>query len=213
MQNFIITLVLFLLSLFVSAQEAPKKFLIEKGTWSLGGAAGVNFNNSNRDDYKYDNFGFTLRPEAGYFIKENLAAGLLLGYNYNKSKSFRPEEFQESTNNGFTIAPYLQKYFAISESFSFNLTGSLEYTWRTYKNDYDDCLNCQEDTRNLYGISLRPGLSYLLSDKFSLDANLGALQYSHSEFREDGIDKATTNYFAFSFGLRNIYLGLTFYLN
>ncbi|GAA4320053.1 hypothetical protein GCM10023115_46850 [Pontixanthobacter gangjinensis] len=213
MKTFILTIALVFFGFVAGAQNESDKFLIEKGTWSLGGSVGVNSNNSDNENSEYENFGFTLRPQAGYFINDNLAAGLTLGYHYSRNKYTRPDELQEATNNAFTIAPYLQKYFAISGSFSFNLTGFLEYTRSTSKNDYDNCLNCQKDTRNLYGIALRPGLSYLLSDKFSLDANLGTLQYSHSEFREDGIDRATTNSFAFSFGLSNIYLGLTFYLN
>ena len=213
MKTILLIIAVTLFSLIATAQEESDNFLIEKGTWSLGGFIGMNSSNSEYESYETKNFGFSLRPKAAYFINDNLAAGLLLGYHYNRNKNSRPDDLQESTNNAFTIAPYLQKYFAISESFSFNLTGSLEYTRSSYKSDYNDCLNCREDIRDLYGIALRPGLSYLLSDKFSLDANLGALQYSHTDLHEDGLKKATTNSLAFTFGLSNIYFGLTFYLN
>ncbi|GGG25883.1 hypothetical protein GCM10011532_06550 [Christiangramia forsetii] len=208
-------IILLFLSLFASAQEEPDNFLIEKGTWSLGGAIGFNSSNSEYESYETKNFGFTIRPKAAYFINDNLAAGLLLGYNYNSNKYSQSDNLQESTNNAITIAPSLQKYIGISESFAINLTGSLEYSRIWYENDEseNDCLNCIETIRDRYGIALRPGITYLLSDKFSIDANLGALQFTHTDRQEEGINDASTNSLVFSLGLSNIYLGLTFYLN
>ena len=213
MQNFIITLILLLLSFFVSAQEEPEKFNIAKGTWSLEGSLGINAGNSEEQSSEIKNFGFSLRPAAGYFFNDNLSAGLLLGYDHSSSKYKGPEGPRDVNNRGFIIAPYLQKYFGISGAFAFNLTGSLEYNWSRNTSDYDNCLNCSENTRNIYAVVVRPGISYLLSDKFSLDANLGRLGYNYSEMEDEDQIYRTTNSFNFSFSLSNIYLGLTYYFN
>ena len=212
MQNFIITLVLFLFSLFVSAQEVPEKFTLEKGTVALGGSIGINSNRSENESFDSKNFGFSLRPEAAYFISDNLSLGMLLGYTYNSNKYKRSDSMQETTYNSFTIAPYLQKYIGISESFAFNLTGSLDYTRNWYEDNNTNCLNCSDTTRDVYGIAIRPGISYLLSDKLSLDANLGVLRFTHTDIDEQTID-ASANSLILSFGLSNIYFGLTYYLN
>lgn len=213
MQNFIITFILFLLSLFVSAQEVPEKFTIEKGTWSLEGAFNINGSNSEYPSAEYKNFGFSIRPSAAYFFNDNLSAGVFLGYNYHRNQFADTDEFQNSKSSGFIIAPYLQKYFAVSEAFALSLNGSLEYRWSKSNNETDNCLNCSEYISKNYTVAVRPGISYLLSDKFSLDTNFGLLGYTYSEREdEDGIENIG-NSFNFYLNLSSIYLGLTYYFN
>ena len=211
MKSLILTIPALLFSILVSAQS--EKFTIEKGAWSVGGFLAINSTHSESESFENKNFGFSLRPQAGYFLKDNLAIGMQLGYNYNHGKYRRSDNFEESKNNAVTIAPYLQKFFGISEKFAIHLIGSLEYSRLWYERDDENCLNCIENTRNVYGVIARPGISYLISDKFTLDANLGALRYSYTDATDDNNVITTTNSFGFDFGLSSIYFGLTFYLN
>ena len=212
MQNFIITLVLFLLSFFVSAQEKPEKFTLEKGTVALGGGFGINSGSSQDDSYEGKSFGFNLRPEAAYFIGNNLSLGMFFRYSYYSNEYTRSDDFRSYKNNAITIAPYLKKYFSFSEAFAFNLTGSLDYSRNWSKDESDDCLNCTNSTRNTYGIAVRPGLTYLISDRLSLDANIGLLRYTYNDINEADRN-ISNNSFDLNFGLSNIILGLTYYLN
>lgn len=57
---------------------------IEKGTWLVGGSSDISFNSFNEDAGDYSNFNIDLK--GGYFVIDNLAVGLLIGYdktNYN----------------------------------------------------------------------------------------------------------------------------------
>ncbi|MCH4823628.1 transporter [Gramella lutea] len=174
MQNFIITFLLFLFSLLVSAQETTEKFNIVKGTIGLGGSIGINTNSAESNSYEGKGFGFGISPEAGYFLSDNLSLGVMLGFNYYSSENTRSNELQESTSSTFTIEPYLQKFFSVSKSLALSLTGSVYYSRNWYEYQNTNCLNCSNTDRNNYGIAIRPGLSYLLSEKFSLDADIGA---------------------------------------
>jgi len=215
MQNFIITLVLFLLSLFVSAQEAPKKFLIEKGTWSLGGsfAVGSAQTNSERVDYPRDfkTFSFNIRPDVGYFIAPNLQAGIQLGYGYSKNK-YEESVLTELKRNSFSIAPYLRKFFGLSSKFSVSLAGSPYYNF-SQNDEYSDNEQFGQLRSENYGVNIRPGIFFMLSEKFSLNADFGRLYYSHFSDSRDGEDREKSDQFGLSFSTDNIWIGLRYYIN
>ncbi|MFB6257391.1 MAG: hypothetical protein ABEH38_01755 [Flavobacteriales bacterium] len=112
-----------------------------QGTFHVGGASNLGFtvgsstsitetSNETNEQEGPNVTNFTLRPTAGYFLMDGLAAGLNISLNANSSKGTRTEFV--STNNGFkekevdykntsfswTVGPYARYYT------SFNLFGS-----------------------------------------------------------------------------------------
>ncbi|MDR5590735.1 outer membrane beta-barrel protein [Christiangramia sp. SM2212] len=214
MKSFIALFAILLFSLISNAQEESETFLIEKDTWSLGGFLSIG--GSNREDTDMtpyndlDSFSFSIRPETGYFVSDNLALGLSLGYSYGRTKYNGSELRDKSIRHNIMVSPYARKFFAISPKIAFTLMGSLEYSYDRFENIGDSDLDYTET--NIYGVNLRPGFSYLLSDKFTIDANIGNIYYSYLDRLNDGReDMSSSNY-----GLNlssNIYLGIRYYIN
>ena len=215
MQNFLITLVLFLFSLFVSAQEVPEKFTLDKGTWSLGGSLSIGGAHANNNDQfsanQYDNFSFNVRPDIGYFFADNFQAGAQLGYGFSKS-SFERATIDENRNNSLAFSPYLRKFFSLGSKFAISLTGSLEYSIHQ-TDEYTDDIHVGQRRSESYGVSAQPGIFFLLNEKVSLNANIGSLYYTHSKDSRDGEDTQFYNQYGLNASLNNVWLGIRYYIN
>ena len=215
MQNFIITLVLLLLSLFVSAQEVPENFTLEKGSWSLGGSffTGVTHRNNEDQDTsgEYDGFSINIRPDIGYFTAENFQVGVQFGYGFSKNE-YTGYSINETKRNSLAFSPYLRKFFSLSSKFAFSLTGSLDYSINQIDEYSGDEQVGQIRSEN-YGVSARPGIFFLLTDKLTLNANFGSLYYAHSRNSRDGEEDQFTNQYGLNASLNNIWLGIRYYIN
>ncbi|MCP9201003.1 porin family protein [Gramella sp. GC03-9] len=197
-------------SLCLNAQTDSEKFLIQEGSWIMGGYVNASGNRSESQSSESRSFAFSIRPEAGYFISDNLALGMLTGYSYAYDKSVRTSSYSEYNGHVFLIAPYLKKYLPISRSFALNFTGSLEYSRQWSSNESETCINCTERTVNSYSAAIQPGLSYQLSNRFLLNARLGILQYSHRDINQDDRPDGSNDYFNFTLNLSSIYFGLSY---
>ena len=215
MQNLILTIFLFLLSLVVSAQEVPEKFNIEQGTWSLGGS--FNFGAAHRNfedqDYPgdYDNFSFGIRPEVGYFLADNLEGGVRFGYGYSENNYEEPSRDQVKSHT-FMFSPYLRKFINLSSKFAFSVTGSVNYTIHQ-RDDYSADEHTGQIRSQEYGVIASPGVYFLLNDRFTLNATVGQLYYRYLESSRDGEDIESTNQYGLSANFNHIFLGLTYYIN
>ncbi len=113
---------------------------------------------------KYTAFG--LAPELGYFVSDNLALGIGLGFT---SISGDAAEASGDKGTAFGVAPYLRWFAHKSGAFSFYVQGGLDYA--NIKLDGQDAVNS-------FRIGVLPGVAYGLSEHFSINANFGWLGYS-----------------------------------
>lgn len=214
MQNLILTIFLFLLSTVVSAQEVPEKFNIEQGTWSLGGsfnfgAANINLYDDDYPDSK--NFSLTIRPDVGYFVQDNLQLGLQLGYGYSENRH-DDSSVNELKAHSLNFSPYVRKFFPLSSKFAFAITGSLDYGINQ-RDTYDEDIHVGQLRSEIYGISAQPDIFFLLNKRFTLNATMGNLYYSHSKYTRDGREIESGNKYGFAAQLNNIFLGVRYYIN
>ncbi len=73
-----------LLTFFAALTVFAASAQIEKGTWIVGGDSNLSFVSNNED--AGDNSQFNLDVKGGYFVVDNLAVGLLVGFNkYNSN--------------------------------------------------------------------------------------------------------------------------------
>lgn len=214
MKSFIALLAALIFSLMVNAQEETNKFQIEEGSWSLGGL--VSIGGGNREDVDMDpyqnsnSFGFILRPEVGYFISDNFALGLSIGYSYARTKYDGEELRDKSIRHGVMFSPYVRKFIPISPKLAFALMGSLNYRYDQYKNIGDR--NLDKTEINTYGVNLRPGFSYLLSNRLTLDATIGNVYYSYMSQHDNGREDFSRSNYGLDLS-SNIFLGIRYYIN
>jgi hypothetical protein len=101
---------------------------LEQGTWLVGGSgsfyAGKNKFSNDVQVSEFDILNVALNPSLGYFLTENLALGLRLGYIKYKSESV-PRGITSNTNR-FDFGPFV-RYYLLPNDRSFNLLFDAAY--------------------------------------------------------------------------------------
>jgi hypothetical protein len=145
-------------------------------------------------NYKENTFSFS--PKVGYFVSENIALGLGLGFATSKVEE---NEGDEASKVNTTSIEAFGRYYATPGS-KFSLFGQLSVGYATV--DYDAF------KVNAYGVELAPGVSYFLNDSFAMEASWGALSYASAKADVDGAENS--NEFNLGLDLSAINLGLVY---
>lgn len=204
MKNFLLILSAVLLS-FNSYSQDEKSFSIPEGNWALSGSASFNTRKSDfigNESNKF--FMVNLSPSLGYALDDNLLGGIGLGYGYSESEDLQGEL---ETVNGISIAPYIKKFIDIKYGLAFSLTAEAKY-YRSWVND--ETFNVEYNNTEC-SLGVRPGISYLISDKLSIDSSIGNLGYSYRENEQNSTLLGTSKHFYFDLRLSSVYWGLTYY--
>lgn len=188
----------------------------ETGQKVIGGNIGFSVG---KDEAPYS-YGYTsnfaniaVNPSFSKFRKPNLLKGIELSYSYQywKSKSTQTTDVSRRYNNSIGISCFAQRFFP--------LTGKLFFTMKTtvgvgyqFGTDFTTTNSVENKTKNTGfggGLTVAPGLSYRLSNRFLFDAylsNLLYLTYSHLEMKS-GQSTRVSNKVDLSSGLSNTNLG------
>lgn len=154
----------------------------------------------------------SLTPKLGYFINPNIAFGI--GFGITAIKETSPSSSGDDevyTSSIVTAAPFARYYLTKGGDFSFFAEGSIGLGVGKLKNDSN--YNDYEMDIFMATINLAPAVSYNLSEKFSIEASLGGLNYSSATYKQNGEDgKSTTSGLDLSFGLDNLTFGAIFKL-
>ncbi len=98
----------------------------EKGGWAVSASSILSFSSSSLDGAS-DNFtSFGLSTDGGYFIEDNLAAGMILSFSSSSNGSI--------DSNSLTIGPLARYYF----NGTFFLSAGFGYTTSKTKTDFGD---------------------------------------------------------------------------
>ncbi|MBQ7742844.1 MAG: outer membrane beta-barrel protein [Bacteroidaceae bacterium] len=164
MKKMILTALVAVASLTVSAQ-----------IW-VGGEVGFNTWKESNPSLKGNHF--TVAPEIGYKLNDNLDVAVLIGYAHAKNGSdlfnFEIPAFENA--NGFELNPYLRYTFVKAGNFGFFVDGGFTYA----------LLHMCGDNRsiNAWELGLKPGISYGLSDKVTLVAHVGFAGYQYAKHHD-----------------------------
>ncbi len=118
---------------------------------------------------------FSIKPEVGYNFDESWAVGIQLGYT---SKDIS----KKTTKSTITVAPYARYTFAKTGIASFFVDGGFKFDF--YGSDYEG---------STFGIGVRPGVSFAVSNKVSVVSKLGYLGYSKDDNKAGGASKFGLN--------------------
>lgn len=176
--------ILFAIAALASCMTASAQF------W-VAGSVGVSNSSYYNDDNSRTNWNFS--PAVGYALDDALEVGLSLGvsgYSHGDDKTFN-----------FSIAPFLRYTFLTDGDFSMYLQGNLNLEHEN--NKYVIAGDEIENKTTIYGIAIRPGIKYTLTDQFAIVATLGGFYFDHT--KEPDPSAGLKN----SFGL-NINTGLDF---
>lgn len=174
-----------------------------KGNFTFGGGFRYTVNKDSEDgNYKGTDFSF--QPSTGYFISDNLAAGVSLSISSSKYDygSF------DNTYNQFLVGPFIRYYkFTSNERFAF--TGESGFGFGSNTNKSSTGNDTKGGSLSFY---LSPGFSYFLTECWGLELQFRGLTYTRTDPNKD-IDNDDGS--EFSFGLQSFSpsLGIRYYLN
>ena len=198
---------LFFLAVLFSANFA---FAQQNNTWVFSGELGfrsdiLKYTQGNQTNNETKQSRFFVRV-GHVFTQTNFEIGTSFGYtNYKRTSIFT------STPNTFitlNFAPYVKKYFTINDKFAFHLIGEIGYG-KTYEDNSfgNDDLDVQE-----FGVVIRPGFVYFLTNHFALTSNLGSFGYISTTSKYNSSNDTKTESFGFNFNGSNILFGIAYYL-
>jgi hypothetical protein len=207
----------FLAVLFLGVSSVKAQPQLEKGKLLLGVTSTVALNGSMSSEflslsfitikYKYGSDpaedwykmnSFNILPKAGYFVAEDLVAGLqMVASGYTETDLEDDDTYKENT---LGIGPFVRFYYPLDKFYPFIEAESIFGTIReTYYSDDE------KSPFLMLGVSI--GASLPLGDKVTFDAAAGYLRSSVKN--TDAETEDTVHYITSGFGLRlgfNIYL-------
>lgn len=141
----------------------------EKGSFFMGASSDLNFRSYTLEigAGSVKNTQFNISPSAGYFVIDDLAAGL--GFNYSHSKS------GDVKANSFAIVPALKYYFLEGKTRVF---AHANYSFGTTKFDFvvinpiGGGTTATEVTSDTNSYQIGAGLALFLNDFISLELSL-----------------------------------------
>ena len=203
-----------------AATTAQAQTAIPAGTISLGGGIGYNRHSEKNEiligstpsTAESVSSQFQLSPSVGYFIANNLAIGLNLGYTASKNKySSAITGINKSLdpNTTLRVGPYVQYYKMLSDQFG--LLGTLGAGYQHgVMNGYVTRNVTYQTKTNGYYASLMPGLIFFPIPKLGISASIGSLAYDRTTEKPTTGEPVVSNFGA-SFGLNQLQFGGTYF--
>lgn len=175
----------------------------------VGGEVGFNSdkttvkNNGVSSSYSTNNF--TIAPEIGYNLNEKWAVAMKIGFTHSEDNGAIMAMIQEAApglpingklmSNTFSINPYARYTFVKAGNFSAFVDGGISFA-TIHVNNLSDQMN----NISSFGVAVKPGIAYALSEKVGLVAHLGDLSFNTMWTKAKNVDvKVTNNKFNASF--------------
>lgn len=196
-KRIIIILLLISANTFLTfAQEKANKFIV-------GGSLGFNFSDSKTTGLEAKITSLSTAFIAGYYITENIAAGVDLEYNITNTNFDEDQLVDYSNNSEFLIAPFFRYYF-VSDLFA-QAQANIGYMNTEAKTYYFDAISFQtisvisKYTYFTYGYGLGLGYDIKLKENIYLEPMVRFL--SNNNIDKEGSDDFNQSSFYFNIGL------------
>jgi len=204
-----------MLSAFALAANAQT----EKGKTIAGGAIGYFNEKSNNDAIENKQSSLTLLPSIGYFVKDNLALGLGIGYSRLTSKSSEKTQYllsQKNTTDYFMVSPFIRHYINISDQFKFFSQLSVPMKWGNLESATGttspavSVAPASHAKTTSIGVSIEPGFAYFPTKRIGIQLSVDGLSYAWNktenknshEVSKNNAFNLGTNFFAPKIGIQ-----------
>ena len=177
----------------------------EKGAWVVGGNASMNVGYAkdkvNQPSGKSDNIVLGIIPEVGYFVFDNISAGL--------SGSYR-SSLNTIADDEITLLAQVKYYFSQSACRPF-AKANVGFQASTVFDDTGTYLNSKSVNGLAFGGGV--GCAFFIRERISIDLGL---HYLHSNLKQTGntYDLDSDQYYDFTVRKNeiNVFIGFSFYL-
>lgn len=178
--------------------------MAQKGSWYIGGTVGYStLSSENASGFKTTYTSWSLAPEAGTFLKDNIQLGLALGLSGTSSENDNTK-IQTTT----TISPtaYVRKFYKITDDFSAFAGFYLNFINGTSTNYLST--PSVESTQSGIAARVGVGVAYSLSPRFTAVGQYGVLGYQSITSKTAGTKTGSDS--SFSFNVNTVGTGSVF---
>lgn len=152
----------------------------EKGKFVVGGNVSYSTVKTDADNAKASH-NFSIVPNVGYFVSDNIAVGTGIGYQTSKASSAS----QFGKREAFVVAPFGRHYVPLAEKFKFFSQLSVPMEFGTTKAiDGDLKVGDKTGTSTSIGVALAPGFAYYPSSKIGIEFALNGIAYQNSKVED-----------------------------
>lgn len=190
---------------FANAQESNEEGF-GKGSMFLSGT--VSFGTTDLKSMDAKETSFVVAPKFGYFVSENIAVGLGLGFGNSKIEANNSNQKLENKTTSF--GAFGRYYLKTSKFAPF---AELNVNYATINTEYTEFMGQplpfgNGTDINTLSVNVAPGFNYFISKNFALETSVGLVGYSSSKMDVSGA-KADSG---FNVGLdfSNINFGLVY---
>jgi len=172
----------------------------------VGGNVGFNNSKTELDGpnlQKVSNFSLGLTPRVGKFLSDKLAIGLALDISLSGNKTSNNYEILSRTSS-FGVSPYLRYYALRWNKVSVFGHGGVGLSFTNEHEEMDGVTHEGPKGTKVY-FTVYPGLSYDISEKFSLESSINILSLGYSYYvTKEGSVTNKKSIFNIGAGLNNI---------
>lgn len=157
--------IIFLSSLISFSQDYKDQIILSA---AVGGESShIYEDNSNTENL----FDYNFNVKAGYFITKRSSVGIYVGFSKRKfNHDYSDTLTHEGIDRGFYAGPYYNHYFKLVKKLNFDMFVSANYRYSIQKRSYGTFYPI---TENSYNLTFIPGFSYEITDKVSVDLDIG----------------------------------------
>lgn len=172
----------------------------DKGTVILGGNVSYDF--SKVVDVDGNNQSYSILPNIGFFVQDNFALGLGVGYAGSTAKNAADIK---TVAGEFTVSPFARLYRGDGNVKFFGQL-SVPMGWGTNKVDGDKVRSTER-----YGAAISPGVAYFPTSKLGIELSVRGLYYEYNSMTPEGGSKTGINEFGLNANSFMPSIGVNFY--
>lgn len=222
------------LSAQTGLDQLPQPNYFGHGTFLVGGSLG--YSNTTTDVQlgsgpnapvaQGGNSTYTVSPQAGYFISNKVAVGVLLGFSGRETRLVASGSnaggnfsyVQVNGTNTVTFGPYVRYTHMLADRLGLFAQASVAYQVGSTQTSFTSVTGSPtlftppRTATNGFTTALLPGFVFFLGKRWGLEASLGALQYINTTTVQDGQPNLGNQTLTANFGLNSLQLGVQLYL-
>lgn len=174
----------------------------EKGKFMLGGQVTYQGHSIKDSDTKSNEF--SIIPNVGYFVADNIAVGTGIGYSWNERQN-GPDT--KNNYSSFVVAPFGRMYSNNEGPVKFFGQLTVPMSWGTEKLNGD-----KTSTTANYGVELAPGVAYFPTSNLGIEFKVKGLFYNNGSSTDEATDvKSTVNTYGLNVNSLAPTVGVTFH--
>ncbi len=166
------------------------------GTKFIGGSFSIGFS-SPQSEANNNRFNFSLQPQGGYFIQDNLAVGSGIGFSITHEANDAAE--YKNNNSTFFISPFGRYYFPlIADKFFVFGQGQLNFNFNK-QTEKDNGTEISNNKNSTISLAVSPGFSFFPTENWAVELGFRGFDFTFFNPKGDNNNRTSIDFGISSF--------------